>query len=83
MTVKKFAISVPEDIMKDVDAAAKRRGLTRSGFIASVLRRVATARRDADVTRRINELFADEAVVVDAKRSAAGLLSARPAEGWE
>ena len=83
MSVKKFAISVPEDVMSAVDAAARRRGLTRSGFISGVLRRVATARRDAEVTRRINELFAGDTLAEETRQSADGLLAGRAAEGWE
>jgi hypothetical protein len=59
MPCKKFAISVPVAVMQLVDLAARRQGVTRSRFIATVLRRIASARHDAEITRRINELFAD------------------------
>ena len=52
MAVKKFALSVPEDVMKEVDRAAKRFGVTRSRFISGVLRRVSDARSDEEITRR-------------------------------
>ena len=83
MTVKKLAISLPEDVLALVDDSAKRKGMTRSGFIAAVLRQVAGARRDADVTRRLNALFADEAVALESVESAAQLLAARRTEGTE
>ena len=41
MPVRKFAISVPVEVMVEVDQAAQRRGVTRSRFIAEVLGRVA------------------------------------------
>ncbi|MFH2008546.1 MAG: hypothetical protein ABI333_18305 [bacterium] len=60
MAVKKFAISVAEDVMTEVDRAAAERGISRSRFITGVLRQVADARKDAEVIRRINELLAGE-----------------------
>jgi hypothetical protein len=59
MTVAKFAISVPEETMARVDRAAKRLGMTRSRYIATVLARVAQRERDADVSRRIDSALAD------------------------
>ena len=83
MASKKFAISIPEDVMAHVDRAAAARGLTRSGFIARVLRRVARARADAEVTRRIDELFADPAIAAEQRGSAVAFLRARPRRGSE
>lgn len=59
MAAKKFAISVPEDVMKQVDRAAKDRKITRSRFIADILRQTASARSDAEVTRQLNLVFSD------------------------
>jgi metal-responsive CopG/Arc/MetJ family transcriptional regulator len=70
MLSKKFAISMPASVMKQVDLAARRRGLTRSRFIANVLHRVADARQDAEITRRINELFADPDLETEQKQTA-------------
>ncbi len=60
MSVKKFGISIPEEVMEAVDRAARERGLSRSRFIAGVLRRAAAARTDLEVTRKIDEVLADE-----------------------
>lgn len=60
MPVRKTAIAVPEDLLAAVDRAANERGESRSKYITQVLRLAVKARRDADVTRRLNELFADE-----------------------
>ena len=62
MAARKFAISVPEQVMRHVDRAAARRGMTRSRFIADVLARVAKARTDAEISRRVNALFSDPEV---------------------
>ena len=81
MAVKKFAISVPEDVMKDVDRAARSFGVTRSRFIADVLKKVADARRNAEITRRVSELFEDPEIAAEQSRTAADSL--RPAPGTE
>lgn len=59
MAVTKFAISVPEETMNQVDRAAKRLGMTRSRYIAVVLARVAKREKDAAISRRVDEVLAD------------------------
>jgi hypothetical protein len=59
---RKTAITVPEDILEEVDRSARERGESRSRFISRVLRLAVRARRDAAVTRRLDALFADESV---------------------
>ena len=83
MAVRKFAISVAEEVMDQVDRAARRRGLTRSRFITEVLRRVARARSDAEITRRLNALFASPALSDEQKRTAEAFRRAGHAGGLE
>ena len=59
MTVAKFAISMPEETMQRVDRAAKRLQMTRSGYIALVLDRVARHERDAAISRKVDEVLAE------------------------
>jgi len=68
MSSSKIAITVPEDVLVAVDAAAKERGESRSGFISLVLRAAMRARRDAAITRRLNELFMNEDTVAEQRR---------------
>jgi len=68
MASSKIAITVPEKVLAEVDAAARARGETRSGFISRILRTALKARRDAGITRRLNELFADESAVASQDR---------------
>ncbi len=70
MAYRKTAIAVPEDIMEEVDRAARERGESRSRFISRVLRLAVRARRDAEVTRRLDALFADESVREEQRRDA-------------
>ena len=60
MGLRKTAITVPEAVLKEVDRAARARGESRSRFITRLLAEAARARTDAAITRKLNELFADE-----------------------
>jgi metal-responsive CopG/Arc/MetJ family transcriptional regulator len=83
MPTRKFAISIPEDVMSQVDRAAARRGWTRSRFIAEVLRRTAHARSDSAITRAVNRLFEDPDLAEEQAASARAYRSAAPRKGWE
>jgi len=58
MPLRKTAIAVPDDLLAAVDRAARERHESRNRFVTSVLRRAVRARRDAEITHRLNELFA-------------------------
>jgi metal-responsive CopG/Arc/MetJ family transcriptional regulator len=67
---KKFAISVPPDVMRQVDRAARARGWTRSRFIASVLRVAAQKLTDAEIARAVDELFSDPELAAEQSETA-------------
>ncbi len=73
MGIVKTAISLPAELMQSVDEAAAARGESRSGFIRRVLKAAVRVRRDAAITRRLNELFADETVADEQRQVAAEL----------
>jgi len=75
MNAKKFAISIPAEVMKQVDRAARARQVTRSRFISDVLRKVAAARSDAEVSRRVNAVFEDEDVAREQVETSNAFLS--------
>jgi hypothetical protein len=70
MPYRKTAIAMPEDVLDRVDRAAQQRGESRSAFIVRVLRAALRARRDAEVTRKLDALFADETLREEALRDA-------------
>jgi len=80
MAHRKTAIAVPAEVLDEVDRAARARGESRSRFITRVLRLAVRARRDAEVTRRLDALFADESVAEEQRREADDL--ARHAVDW-
>lgn len=59
MAQRKTAIAMSADLLDAIDDAARERGESRSRFIGNVLRMALRARRDAAITRRLNELFSD------------------------
>ena len=71
MPLHKTAIAVPEDLLADVDRAAGERGESRSAYITRVLTVAVRARRDAEITRKLDELFAHERMKKSQSRSAA------------
>lgn len=70
MAYRKTAIAVPEEILEEIDRAARERGESRSRFISRVLRLAVRARRDAEVTRRLDALFTDESQREEQRREA-------------
>ena len=81
----KTAITIPAAVLAEIDRAARARGESRSKYITRVLRAAVRARRDAEITRRLNELFADE-TFSNAQESEAGAFDAAEsswtAERW-
>lgn len=73
MPLRKTAIAISEELLVAVDRAATARRETRNRFVTRVLEQAVRARRDADITRRLNELFADSDLADAQRREAAEL----------
>jgi hypothetical protein len=73
MALRKVTIAVPDDLLSAVEGAARARGESRSQFVTRVLQEAVDARRDADVTKRLNQLFADFDLAREQARGAAEL----------
>ena len=65
MAIRKIAISVPEDVLRDVDRLAKKSKTTRSALISKVLKEVSRASTEAGFLARINEVFMDEKMLAN------------------
>jgi hypothetical protein len=70
MPVRKTAIAIPESLLADVDRSARERGESRSRYITRVLEVAVRARRDAEITRRLDQLFSDPKVQRDQRTGA-------------
>ena len=73
MALRKTAIAVPPDLLAAVDRAARERHESRNRFVTCVLRHAVRARRDAEITRRLNELFAAPDLAKQQSREASEL----------
>ena len=85
MALKKTAIAVPAEVLDQVDALARQRGESRSAFITRVLRAALRARRDREITRKLDELFAAPLLPEEERRSAdelAAVATAWTDERW-
>lgn len=78
MAMKKIAISLPEPVLEQVDKLAASRGESRSHLIATVLDRVARAKRDRDITAQIDALLADGTMAAEQKATADEFLQMSP-----
>lgn len=81
MPLFKTAITIPEDLLAQLDKAAKQLGESRSRYITHVLRVAVRARRDADITNQLNALFADDKVLKEQRRGTKVLRAA--SVNWE
>ena len=59
MSRRKTTIAIPEDLLAAIDRAAQSRDESRNQFIIRVLQEAVHARRDAEITKRLNDLFID------------------------
>ena len=73
MAYRKTAIAVPGELLDDVDRAARARGESRSKYITRILRAAVRARRDVEITRRLNEMLAEESIAIEQRDVAAEL----------
>jgi hypothetical protein len=60
MPARKTAVTIPEALLAEVDRAARKRGESRSRYITRVLGVAVRTRRDAEITRKLDALFASE-----------------------
>ncbi len=73
MPLRKTAIAISDDLLSAVDRAAQSRGESRNRFITLVLQEAVHARRDSEVTKRLNELFANDDLAQEQSREASEL----------
>ncbi len=76
MPLRKTAIAVSDVLLAAVDRAASDRHESRNRFVTLVLECAVRARRDADITRRLDELFACPSVAAGQAQEASGLYAA-------
>jgi len=81
MSSKKVAISVPGEVIDQIDRLAKMSKNTRSRYITIILKKVAVSARESEITKKINELFSDPSVIEEQKKTADYYLLAKSGDG--
>jgi len=76
MAIHKTSLAIDDELLSEIDRAATERGESRNRFVVEVLRRAVRARRDAQITKNLDELFADEDLRLEQLRVAEELGSA-------
>lgn len=61
----KTAISLPDELFREADSAAKRLRVSRSQLYASAISEFLDRRRTANVTERLNEVYSRNVAKVD------------------
>ena len=74
----RVAVLLPQPVVNAVDELAEQRGESRSHFIASLLARVASAKRDREIRAEIDALFADPTVRAEQKDTAEAFIRVSP-----
>lgn len=74
----RVAVSLPQPVVEAMDELAEQRGESRSHFIASLLCRVASTKRDREITAEIDALFSDPAIAAEQRETAESFLSISP-----
>ncbi|MGH9258038.1 MAG: hypothetical protein ACRD3C_26045 [Vicinamibacterales bacterium] len=73
MPLRKTAIAVSDNLLAAVDRAARQHHESRNRFVTRVLQHAVRARGDADITRRLNALFAPPEAAEQQRREASEL----------
>lgn len=73
MPLRKTAIAVPEDLLLAVDRVAEARHESRNRFVIRVLQEAVRARRDSEITARLDALFAQPDLAEEQRQTAAVL----------
>lgn len=73
MPLRKTAIAISDRLLAAVDRAAASRQESRNRFVTRVLEEAVHARRDRDITARLNALFAEPELAAEQREAAAGL----------
>jgi metal-responsive CopG/Arc/MetJ family transcriptional regulator len=61
----KTAISIPDQLFQAAEEAARRLDVSRSELYARALQEYLAARREDEITQRLNEVYAEEPAQID------------------
>ena len=77
----KTAVSLPDDLFRQAEAAARRLRVSRSQLYAEAIAEFLDRRRTSNITKRLNELYSQKAAKLDPALNSAQLKSLE-ADPW-
>ncbi len=73
LSIMKTAVSLPDDLFRSAEAAARKLRVSRSQLYAAAIREFLDRRRTSSVTARLNEIYSNEPAKLDPALNAAQL----------
>jgi len=62
MHTQKVAVTIPKDLIVVIDAMSKKKGLSRSKFISTLLKEKLTSDRNRHIKATYDRVFSDESL---------------------
>ena len=62
MNTKKVAMTIPEDLLREIDELSRQRGMSRSRLISELLRAKLLDEQNHSLRSAYDEVFADETI---------------------
>lgn len=62
MHTQKVAITIPKELVTMIDNISKKKGLSRSKFISTVLRETLISQRNRQIKETYDQTFSDESI---------------------
>lgn len=83
MHTQKVAITIPKDLIFMIDSISKKRGLSRSKYISTVLKEKLIWERNRHIKETYDRVFSDESIREEQLNCADGFEGAEIDEGQE
>lgn len=81
MQTQKIAISVPKDLVAQLDSIGQRRGISRSRLISELLRSSLAEERSRQLRKEFDRVFADQKIRNEQIETSRWLEKAEPGGG--
>lgn len=83
MNTQKVAITIPSDLIILIDSISKKRGMSRSKFISTVLHEKILDERNRQIKEAYNRIFSDESICKEQLETASWFDGAGSDKGQE
>ena len=83
MNTQKVAITMPIDLLRTIDDISKQKGISRSRYIAIILREKMLDEKERQIKASYNRVFSDELILREQLETASWLEGAGSKEGQE